>query len=79
MTDSLKELLEDYMELIEDPDMSCNEALKLLKIDAINGLSKSIRDCFESSDRLPSVPEAIVMAGNSITRKGLDIRITKED
>ena len=78
----IKECLDDFEEILVDPDMGPREALEIMKIAAIYNLGRAIRDCFESTSRLPSIPEAIVMAAKEITSElsgnGLDIRLMKE-
>lgn len=65
----LKEIIEDYNYLIDVEEYSTEVALKLMEIESKWGIAAAIRDCFESNNRLPSIPEAIVMAGNDISRE----------
>ena len=70
----MRSIVDDYKELYDElyergiENLSRAEVIELLKIDAVYCLSKAIRDCFESNSRLPSIPEAIVMASDSIER-----------
>lgn len=78
----MSSVVDDYKELFNElydagiTHLSRAEVIELLKIDAICGLSKAIRDCFESNNRLPSIPEAIVMAGTDISKSLSSIEIS---
>lgn len=43
-------------------------ALKLMEIESRYAIANAVRDCFESSNKIPSIPEAIIMASNDISK-----------
>ena len=66
----MNELKETYFEILdfmEEHELSFKDVCTLMEINSRFAIADAIRDCFESNNRLPSVPEAIVMAGNSIS------------
>ena len=68
MEELLKEIIGDYDYLMGE-GYCPEEALKLMEIESKWGIAAAIRDCFESNNRLPNIPEAIVMAGDTISRE----------
>ena len=74
MSTTLSDIIDDLNFLENEECYTRSDALKILKIEALVGLSVALRDCFESSNRVPSISEAIVMAAESISQEisGLD-------
>ena len=67
MNESLKETYFEILDFMKEYELSFKDVCTLMEINSRYAIASAIRDCFESNNRLPSVPEAIVMAGNSIS------------
>ena len=61
----LEQVIDEFEELLQ-MDYPEETALRIMEIESKWIIAKAMRDCFESTNEFPSVPEAIVMAGNSI-------------
>lgn len=67
MDDLILYTLDDYVTLTKGYGYDSQTAINILNIAARRMIAKAIKDCFERTNTLPNIQEALVMAGNNIS------------